>query len=67
MFTEYKNLKDKMLRIRVTNKQKMVIEEYANLIGESTSSYILSLIEKDLLDNKDLFDNAEKIVDDKLL
>ncbi|EML1139369.1 TPA: hypothetical protein KOS69_003918 [Clostridioides difficile] len=67
MFTEYKNLKDKMLRVRVTDRQKKIVEEYANLIGESTSSYILSLIEKDLLNNKDLFDKAEKIVDDKLL
>nr|WP_192963057.1 hypothetical protein [Clostridioides difficile] len=56
-----------MLRVRVTDRQKKIVEEYANLIGESTSSYILSLIEKDLLNNKDLFDKAEKIVDDKLL
>ncbi|HFZ6229810.1 TPA: hypothetical protein ACILPC_003677 [Clostridioides difficile] len=67
MFTEYKNLKDKMLRVRVTDRQKKIVEEYANLIGESTSSYILSLIEKDLLNNKDLFEKAEKIVDDKFL
>ncbi|HBF7424789.1 TPA: hypothetical protein KOW93_003922 [Clostridioides difficile] len=60
-------MKDKMLRVRVTDRQKKIVEEYANLIGESTSSYILSLIEKDLLNNKDLFDKAEKIVDDKLL
>ncbi|MDC2932102.1 hypothetical protein PV526_19690 [Clostridioides difficile] len=67
MFTEYKNLKDKMLRVRVTDRQKKIVEEYANLIGESTSSYVLSLIEKDLLNNKDLFEKVEKIVDDKLL
>lgn len=60
-------MKDKMLRVRVTDRQKKIVEEYANLIGESTSSYILSLIEKDLLNNKDLFEKAEKIVDDKFL